>query len=1308
MLLLLLCAPPAIARTTTRALIPNYIVDRWTVEDGLPLNHQTSIAQGADGYLWITTYDGLVRFDGQTFDVLNRADVPELISNQLIDVEVDAHGCLWLVSEDGSLQRLREGQFQTWKSGADISRASVFWTEGIFSTTNGLYRIINDVPQPWLPDQIPTGPSNYLPGKNGIIWLLYEDGISSLSPDEVVRRHPQSEKLISSISDDVNKACLDLIQPVLHRVPTRSGWWRLSSGAEADPPARLCDARLSQSRAEVAISDGAVWHRTDTTVWRNGVPVLNVQTTPLSLTVDATGDIWVATNGDGLYRIRPSLVHNVGDGIEDGTPVVMVDRQDQLWTSNVGPGLVRYSPQQRRLEPIQIEDGLASLLERRSGDIMAASHEGIYRVYSNHGERLEIPQVVYPQVRIANLFEDREERLWVARQDSLWVQDADTWTQVDAPDGPIRNVCGLVNQADGTILVTTRSDGLYRLRGTKVEHLDEKSGFITNQLRSLMLEDDHLLWIGTADHGLCRMDLGRTGALTSLPFQCVGSKQGLYDDIIHAVLPDDQGRLWMSGNRGIFWVRRTEIEAFFSGRESFISSLGLSERDGMVNREANGGSQPAADVDPRGNLWFATQGGAVGIDPQRVPMPAAPDVVIRSVRVLDNERLGTPLDLLPNERDLTIQWTAPELRWPEQVRFRYRLVGYETDWHGPTADRQATWTNLPPGDFQLEVIAGLGGAWGDPARLPFSRQPASYETWWFRLTMVGIGLLSVGGIAALRVRALRQRQGELERLVNVRTNELAEKNQSLAAQARVLANQNYHIQAQARRLSEVDELKNRFIASLSHELRTPITLILGPLEDLMQSASALGREGRQRLEVVRANAQRLDVLVGQLFDVARLDAGGLPLRARSQDLSHFIRKVTERFTSQAERKGLTMNLRAPPVLPAWFDPDLLDKVVSNLINNAMKFTPAPGTISIEVSASTGTDTFATVAIHDTGIGVHPDEHSRLFDRFYQVDRGDDRRHDGAGIGLALARELVELHGGQIGLRSAPGQGSTFWFTLPLGAEHLAPHEIDTRQRTLPPGESPRAEPPPPAEDDPRPLLVVVEDHPDMRAYLTEHLGQRFRVVAAADGSTGLGLARTMKPAAIVSDVMMPGMDGLELCRQLRLDPQLAAIPVVLVSAKAGEKDRVEGLTLAADYVTKPFRIRDLIARVEKLIPAEEAPAPAPEAPPDAEADRQLRERFDSILQENLSDSEFSVEVFARKAGFSRRQLLREIQRLTEHSPTDYIRITRLNQARALLKRGSYATIAEVAAAVGMSPSYFSRVYTAWAGHPPSEDQQRPS
>jgi signal transduction histidine kinase/DNA-binding response OmpR family regulator len=597
------------------------------------------------------------------------------------------------------------------------------------------------------------------------------------------------------------------------------------------------------------------------------------------------------------------------------------------------------------------------------------------------------------------------------------------------------------------------------------------------------------------------------------------------------------------------------------------------------------------------------------------------------------------------------------------------------------------------------ATAGSSGAWGAPAAtVALEATPRFYETLAFDVAALLASVLAAGGAVWLSMVGRRARQRDLQRLVEERTATIAD---------------------QAEKLREIDRLKSQFFANVSHELRTPLTMTLGPLRDALD-----GRFGEidpqlgAGLAVALRNAQRLLGLVDQLLDVARLDAG-VRLRLRPRDLSGFVHSRVETFLPLAERLGVDLAWEGggKPV-EVYLDELQLDKVFDNLLANALKLTRQGGEVRVAIVEHT--DGGVEVSVQDEGPGIPADKLDRIFERFFQVEPTTGR-WPGIGIGLALARQIVELHHGTIAVRSEPGRGACFTVALRRGRAHLpADWIVDDGAPPARPAPSSataaailseRETPPPlPLGGEPpvdHTTVLVVEDNADIRRYIRRHLEPDYRVLEAADGAAGLERARATLPDLVVSDVMMPVLDGNELFRRLRADPELGNVPVVLLTAKAGPEQRLEGLREGVDdYLIKPFDPRELKARVDNLISARRRLRERLETPPlpprslqvtavsVSLADDALLERVQAAIEERIDDPDLNVESLSRTLGCDRSYLLRKLRGLTGETPSEVIRSLRLQRSAQLLRHGA-GTVSEVAYAVGFkSVAHFSNAFQA--------------
>ncbi|MBE9484214.1 MAG: response regulator, partial [Bacteroidetes bacterium] len=521
-------------------------------------------------------------------------------------------------------------------------------------------------------------------------------------------------------------------------------------------------------------------------------------------------------------------------------------------------------------------------------------------------------------------------------------------------------------------------------------------------------------------------------------------------------------------------------------------------------------------------------------------------------------------------------------------------------------------------------------------------------------------------------------------------------------------------QVEAEKLKELDSMKSRFFANISHEFRTPLTLILGPLEKLIGTTK--DKDCVHDLNMMQRNARRLQRLINQLLNLSKLEAGEMKLIAGERNIVSLVRGYVHSFESLAKQKNIRLEFLSDEERTLiYVDNDKIEKILYNLLSNAFKFTPDGGEISVSIVTHPVEAVYKekvkdgiNIIITDTGPGIPPDKVRHIFDRFYQVDNASSGDQEGTGIGLALTQELVKLHRGDILVESREGQGTSFTISLPKGNEHLKAEEIAEAIKgdmkfddiipdvPLPGVDHQKADDIPEDEND-KPQVLIVEDNDDLRSYIRSYLDEDYLVFEAINGALGLEKAINRVPDLVVSDVMMPKMDGYELCKKLKSDERTSHIPVILLTAKAAKEDKIEGLqTGADDFLTKPFdpaelqvRIRNLIEQRQKLRDyylCEIKLSPCPDPAAARSMDEQFLKKAVGLVEENIADPELTVEVYGNMLAMSRMQLHRKITALTGQTAGEFIRNLRLQKAAQLILTQT-ATIAEIAYDTGFtSPS----------------------
>ena len=1355
-----------------------YVRENWTVADGLPINTITALIQTRDGYLWLGTNDGVARFDGVRFTVYNADNTRQIPSNRIVSLHEDRAGVLWILTEQQHLIRYSGGRFTHINAEQGLTSGALRLSEMhdgtlVLATSRGAGIIQESRFTPIIDSlTIDYGYGAAVRRRDGSAWIMgrthlwrvANGRIENVTPAAI--RKPTFSRLELDADDRVwlaDTAGVWTGDGQLHevrradgpvRIPDRFAFdtvgrrtWVISQNTvdvATDATARLV-TRFVGSRggvvtAIVVDSAGAAWYGNGPELFRDGrriaafEGVVGDHLAPgaiVALTIDREGSVWVGTRASGLHRLKPSLFNVIStpEGLGSGNVYsVYEDSWGSVWVGTLGGGVSRIDGGTRvtTFAATPTAAGVAAypphprdFLSDRPDRLWIAALDGI-RSCTLPAFRCTTWATPALGPYVHALHADAQGRLWAGSEQGVFRFDDGQWQPVSG--WPLKDIQAraFVITPDGALWIATGGGGVVRYHADHFTQVSVADGLPSAVVRALYVDPDGYLWIGTEGRGLARLDpRAWSDSTRDRRIVRVGTEHGLYDGAIHRILADDAGRLWMNTNRGIFWVPRSELAAFADGRAREVHSTAYTERDGLRNREGNGGVQSAGTRTKDGRLWFPTQDGVAIVDPRAVTARrvAAPAVIERIVAG-DSSVIpsGAGVSLGVDQRNLTIEYTALSLLEPKNLRFRYRLEPYDAAWVDAGNRRTAFYTRVPPGSYTFRVQASSPDAeWtSSGAELPLSLAFRAWETKTFRFGGALLLLIAAAGGAVLWSQRVRRRAAELELVVAERTATLRDREQQLARQ---------NVQ-----LSELDRAKSRFFANVSHEFRTPLTLTIGPLEGIADELRGVNGRVARAFDMSLRNARRLMRLVNQILDVAKLEAGQMRLNRRTLDLASFVRSIVEAFVPTAESKGVVLDVDAPSSLRCAFDSDALEKVVTNLVSNALKFTPGGGRVTITLRE---TSDGVMLRVADTGPGIPAEHLAHVFERFYQVDETLTRAEAGTGIGLALVQELVTLHGGTIEVSSGDlAPGAVFTVTLPLGEP-----DVDTEETRAvvvdgsePAHETSNAHGPLNATEpvseihDDIPTLLIVDDSADLRAYVRDHFASRFRVLEAANGSEGIAIARRELPDVIVSDLMMPDTDGHALVRAVRGSPDTDFLPIILLTAHTGIDQRLAGLHGGADdYLTKPFDMRELSARVENLIalrrrlrerfiaarPIEvESQVAAPVGAPLDETDRAFMAKLEATVARHLADPDFGVTALADAMSQDRSHLFRRTRDVLGASPSDLLRQARLQRGATLLT-GSSDTVAEIAYAVGFnSVSYFSRAFQAEYGVTPTAFRSR--
>ncbi len=915
----------------------------------------------------------------------------------------------------------------------------------------------------------------------------------------------------------------------------------------------------------------------------------------------------------------------------------------------------------------------------------------------------------------------------------------------------------LYEDEEGIIWIGTSRGGLNRFdpktEAFKVYQHDvnDRTSLPGNTVKCILERENHsgkkYLWLGT-ENGLSRFDR------ESETFKTYYSEDGLFSNVVHGLLEDGHGRLWISTNGG--------ISCFDPATGQFAN---YTKEDGLQDNEFNEG---AYFKDSEGWLYFGGVNGVTLFHPDSLsPNPFLPELTITELEI-DNKRINPgdtvggrvvlehsigyqdQITLMPQDRIVAFSFAAFHFAASSKIRYRYRLMPFETGWTEVDASkRRISYTNIPPGSYELQLeCTGIDGQWGADARtLHVEVLPPFWKTNWFRALLMALILLTILATIHIRTRVLAHQKRLLTREVSVRTKalkhksdqlrrtnqvlkerqvqieernlQIAEQRDNLEIRNQMLEAQKQEIQRMAELLHESDQSKLNFFTNISHEFRTPLTLIIGQTEELLDRADYEETDRiRKELKLIYRNEKRLYRLINQLLEIRHLESGQMQLKPQRQNVVAFARELMDLFQPVADRRGIQLQLEAShSEIYMDFDGDKLEKILYNLLSNAFKHTETGGSISVRLQHLLARQRLALKVIN-TGEPLSEADASRIFDRFYHTSNGKGELS--TGIGLALVKDLVNLHNGEVEVQRLP-EGTCFQVCLPIGqATAVQPTEAARGSlnfsRSMIEQIQEAADTPPTAakqqagkQGNHLPLLLIVEDNPDMRTMLKNQMSHKYAVLTASDGNAGLKIAFKHIPDLILSDVMMPEMDGYEMTRILKEDQRTCHIPILLLTAKVDLDDQITGLESGADdYLIKPFNLQALHLKLGNMVETRQALIKSvgdsvPLIPDHVDVktiDQDLLARIVEVIEENLDDTTLNGDRLAMAVGMSKGNLYRKLKAISGMTVNIFIRTVRLKIAAQLLKKGQY-NIAEVAYSVGFdNPKYFSVCFKELFGQTP--------
>lgn len=1019
---------------------------------------------------------------------------------------------------------------------------------------------------------------------------------------------------------------------------------------------------------------------------------------------DSRGFIWFGTpNGLNKYDGYRFTVYSNESSEPNGASCIDIlslfeDRRGDIWIGTKACGIYKYDREKDKLVRLVFNKdpthnlnsyNVRSIFEDSGGRVWVGTEGGLYSFLKETGEithyqHLNDDSTSLSHTIIYSILEDRKNRLWIGTDNGLNLLDHKTGRCrrfFYDPDKSDRGVLNIYEDTSGNLWMGIYNGGVIRFNPDDETHKrfvydkNKKNTISGNNVFSLTGDGQGHLFFGTENGGLNVLDL-KTGEFSYYTFK-LEDEGGIASNSIYS--------LYYSSN-DILWAGTFNGGVNYASRLNQVVRHYKAAKDGLNNPYIL-----AITENKNGNLWIGTDGGGLNHFDRKTE---------RYTYYVHDE--NDSRSLAANEVTTVFQDRQANI-WVGLHRAGLDLfdpqTGRFTHFSHVPGDNNTIQNNVinailedRRGNFYVGTETGLDCN-EEGAAIRIKIIPPWWKTSWASLLYIlFIGFLFYGVWRFQLNRARMKHELALEHL-------------------------------HAEKLEEVNQMKSRFFTNITHEFRTPLTLIIGQIKELLNNEA----HARSQFQMILRNSQKLYQLINQLLDLSKLEAGYMPLRARKLNIVALLRDLLMLFVPLAERKQITLQFsmlgdsnNQTDCLDVYLDHDKLEKIVSNLLSNAIKFTPEGGNVDMHVKRAS--DGFVEILVKDNGPGIPEEFLDKVFERFYQVDDSNTRSHEGTGIGLALSKELIELHHGTVHVETS-GAGTTFTVRLPIDKAHFAENEIIAETSICEKTDSPNIswydyldadngeQTEKPKVSEKSPLILIVEDNTDLRRYLRNNLNHEYNLIEAKDGQEGIDKAIEAIPDLIVSDVMMPLIDGFELCARIKKDERTSHIPVILLTARSTGESKIEGLeTGADDYIIKPFEMKELLARMRNLIEQRRQlrmrfnrnSGLKPEEIAVTSLDERLLKKALAIIEENMSDPDFGVAKFASKIAMSRVQLHRKIHSLTGQSTSEFIRVVRLNRAAQLLKQ-QHDNITQIAFLVGFnSSSYFSRSFYKHFGVSPSE------
>lgn len=1342
----------------------SHSVKKLGIEQGLSNNYVVSITQDKQGFLWFATEEGLNKFDGTRFITYYKNDLPHnnqgITGNELNRVYADSkRPIIWIATQRDGLNAYNydEQTFTAYQHNpenphslitndvTDISPSTQnddgLWVSTYYrgieylNINNGQFTHYNRSTVPSLPSNqtwtvLDGGDNNLYIGHVGSGFSIFSLKDKSVKNFQNETGNPTSlpgNDVFCIIKDANGNIWLGTNNGLALYNAANDNFITFRNNKN-DKYATLCSRILSIRQ----LKDNRLWIASEL----NGIAILNLKQgmflSPEELSIeyiqegddsrslsnasarcifqDSFDNIWIGTWGGGINFIssKPPLfttlsyspIPNNENSLNNKVASSLcMDRQGRIWIGTDGGGINVFEGE-KRIAIYKKESGdipsnfiLASLQDSK-GNLWFGSYQGGISYYDSRNKRFRsISLMGQSNLDVRTIYEDAQHNIWVGYSGGIVVLNPLTMKIIqhyNTDNSELHSdfIRSIAQDEKGRFWIGTFGDGLgiYTPNLQKIKTFTQRDGFCSNTINQIIQDKQKRMWIGTGEGLVCFL------STDELNYKTYQRKDGLINTNICAITEDKKGNIWFSNNKG--------ISCYVTNKGCFYNY------DHSDDVPAGSFSSSCVTQSKNGQIYFGSINGVCCFNPDitmnEQPAPAA---VVTEMKILgrlsnleNNDMIinlskGQNVELSHAQNSFGVRFNVQNYSLVNQVEYVYMLKGLENSWYTVNESNNVTFRNIPPGKYEFFIKARVHNQeWPEEATsLTIRINPPLWLTWWAKLIYI---LVSIS-ITYLILHAYKKKL-DLESLYT-----LEKKN---------------HEQEQ-----ELNQERLRFYTNITHELRTPLTLILGPLEDMQKEASLPAKQA-QKLSVIHQSALRLLNLINQILEFRKTETQNKKLCVSKGNIAPLIYEIGLKYKELNQNTKIDFRIQIEKEeMFLFFDKEIITIVLDNLISNAIKYTEQ-GCVTLSLHQTMRNEVaYTEIKVSDTGYGISAEALPHIFDRYYQ--ESGKHQASGTGIGLALVKNLVTLHEGEIRAESIQNEGSTFYISLltdniypnALHADSTEPVQEEMNQNTeLEYSQEATL-------DTSKPILLIVEDNEEIQKYIVESFTDSFEVITANNGEEGKQQALSRIPDIVVSDIMMPVMDGITLCKQLKDDVRTSHIPIILLTAKDSLQDKEEGYEVGADsYLTKPFsasllrsRINNLLDSRKKLVAQFQAQS-TPGSQIDlsekriviAEAlsklDNEFIEKITLLIEENLSSEKIDINYLSDKMCMSGSTLYRKMKALTGLSTNEYIRKVKMKNAERLLLEGKF-NISEIAYKVGMnSTGYFRQCFKEEFGLSPSD------